>query len=101
MDYLTAVRSAFDDELSNIMEQTKLAMGGLSRVGRRPIAAANLLKRGSMVKVSKASTPSPRKVSKLIRYGVPAVGGAVAFDQISKALQDLKTGRMYRQQQGM
>lgn len=102
MEYLDAVRAAFDEELSNILSHTKEA--GFLRAGRRPFKAETLIKKTGTMYKQAATAAQAKKGSKLLRYGVPAVGGAIIFDQAGKAIGDYKRGREYRRQmaqQGM
>jgi hypothetical protein len=106
MDYLSAMKAGFEDELTNICRMTKSA--GFLRAGRRPFKASTLLQKGiqppkaklgTMVKLSANEPPK----GFLRRHGktLGLLGlGMVAMDQAQKAKRDWELGRTMRLQQG-
>ena len=99
MDYLSAMKAGFQDELSQIEK-----VGGFLRAGRRPFKADTLLKKTVSKKADmvKMSTPHPESTL-LKRHGktLAIAGlGALGYDQARKAKRDWETGRAMRIQQG-
>jgi hypothetical protein len=106
MDYFSAMKAGFEDELVNICRMTKSA--GFLRAGRRPFKATTLLKKGIQPPKSKLGTMvklsanDPQK-GFLRRHGktLGLIGlGMLAMDQLQKAKKDWQLGRTIRLQQG-
>ncbi len=94
MDLLSVMRAGFRDELEKI--------AGFTRIGRRPMSAATLLKKknAEMMKVSNAAAKGKGLLKGKGKYLAVAGLGALGYDQAQKAKNDYLMGRQMRKQQG-
>lgn len=54
--------------------------------------------RDEMLNIMKTAAAAGILKSRLLRWGVPAAGGAVVYNQGQKGVKDWETGRQYRKQ---
>jgi hypothetical protein len=106
MDYFSAMKAGFEDELLSICRMTKYA--GFLRSGRRPFKATTLLHKSiqppkpKLATMVKLSSEAPKGFLRRHGKSIGLLGlGMLAMDQVQKAKRDWELGRAIRlQQQG-